>query len=269
MNWVVLSSNCNINYSFLLPITVRAWNKLGYRSIIMLTDGERNWRSHQSKVLNELENTDCLINFVNGLPGYKDWTTVNIIRLYAGCLSLPDDDYIIIGDADLWVLKPSYILNKDNSKLVNLWFSNAFKGKPELQFPMCHVGATVKVWREIMNVNTNTDISDACKKHLDKDLGVGKDNDVFFNEKYFGTKLKLWNENYKSVCQLIPRNLSGPAFPRDRLDRSKWKLERVNECIDAHLPRDPIIRWNMISPLLKIVLNQEDLEWARAYRAKF
>lgn len=265
--WVILSSDCNPVYSFLLPITAKAWQNLGFKPLLMLLGSEYEWESKCPKVLQELKAIgDKLITFIPCLNGYSMWTTANIVRLFPGCMKLPNDDYAIVGDADLWVLKPEYITNRDETKDVHLWYANAFEHQQRQfkQYPMCHVGMNIGTWRKLFRVSDSKSIVDSAQETLDADIGKHKDHDVFYNEKYFAKILAKW-EGYPHRCQFINRKQLRPEFPADRLDRSDWDLSKLDSAIDAHLPRPAINYRDSILPAMKKVLTEEQLAWANDY----
>ena len=264
--WVILSSDKNEQYSFLLPITVRAWQNLGFKPLIMLVGDETEWHNDKScqRVLQALDDIqDKLIVFIPKLDGYNIWTTANIVRLFPGCLNLPDNDYALIGDVDLWVLRPSYINDVQWDKPVHLWYSNAFEQNSKIaQYPMCHVGMTLQTWREVIGV-TVSDIYDTTQRMMDID-GKHSDKDVFFNEKYFAKKLQLW-PGYPDKIQFIPRPEKKPEYPADRLCRTDWNLTQLDTATDTHLPRPPRENRKLIWPVLCKVLTPDQIEWANDY----
>jgi hypothetical protein len=269
--WVILSSNLDLKYAFLLPITAKTWERLGYKSVFMLVGDETEWNNGPFEVvLSELKklvlNGHKLI-FVKQLEGYSVWTTANIIRLYAGCMAIDPEDYAIIGDSDLFVLKSEFILQRDKNKSVNLWYANAFNHTAIPQYPMCHVGSSIKVWREIMNIK-ESDIYTTTLEKMDKAVGRGNDTDTAFNEKFYATTLRNWS-GFPHQCQFITRPEWKPEHPSDRLDRGNWDLSLWGEnTVDAHLPRPALQYWDTISVILDKIC-PEHREWFATYKNKF
>lgn len=261
--WVILSSDRNEQYSFLLPITIKTWQNLGFKPLIMLIGSEHEWNNDPrcQRVLSALaEIPNKMLVFIPKLSGYSIWTTANIVRLFPGCLGIPDDDYALVGDVDLWILRPSYIHDVQWDKPAHLWYSNAFA--TDAQYPMCHVGMTLKTWREVIGIQPS-DIYKTVQKIMNLE-GKGSDSDPFFNEKYFARKLHRWS-GYPSKIQFISRPERKPEYPSDRLCRSNWDLAQLDTATDTHLPRPPKESRGLIWPVLCKVLTPEQVAWVDNY----
>lgn len=262
--WVLFSCTTDERFSFFLPIAVRAWQNLGFSSLLILMGSESEWRDNLStnRVLRALDDTPKSIVFVKPLAGYSMWTTANIVRLFAGCTDLPDDDYVIVSDIDMIILRPSYILDVQWEKAVHLWYSNAFLHTGIMQYPMCHVGMTLRAWRDVMGVGSS-DICSTVQQMMDID-GKGSDDDIFFNERYFARQLHKW-PGFPDKVQFISRPEWKPEYPSDRLCRTNWDITKLDTVTDSHLPRAPRNKRGTIWPVVCKVLTPEQIMWADNY----
>src|SRR5690606_5744916 len=86
--------------------------------------------------------------------GIKDATVSQVVRLYAAAMNVSEDDYIITSDADMFPLSRDHFNQQGmEGDDVHLFYANAYAHmKDSVMYPLCYVGASVRTWRDIMQI---------------------------------------------------------------------------------------------------------------------
>lgn len=283
---VIYSSNENHDYFFYLPLTTLLWKELvNYDPIVLLTGTPKEWLDIPKRKL-ALEKTKQFggdVYFLGNIQNVRSSTLAQVSRLYAGGLVLADDVYVLTSDVDMWPLQKNYFYQQDFQKKLHLYYANAYA--PKIKYPICYMGAYVKVWREIMGLGNpylgddtlyfqkktqytimNSLLTDCITKNLPSTASAWEN--WLFDEELFGKVLQKW-PGFPTQCQMIHRN-GGP--PEGRVDRAGWQFDSLLPThIDAHLVRPGYSgdNWVKIDKLLKALLDEVNYQKAIEYRGQF
>jgi hypothetical protein len=185
----VIFASCTVRYNFYLPLTVRAWRRIGFIPIVLLHTG------YLPQTIGEQvdTNTEFVVKEILAGGGRVEYIQsrktdfmvfVQTARLFAYLLpQMRPQDYIVLGDGDIWPVKPSFFFEplKHQKELYVL----NMPIKPWDQIPICYVMANVTVWEELMALKRPSDdgtddrpaIETATEAHLHKTKTTGDDDD--------------------------------------------------------------------------------------------
>ena len=141
--FVVISSNDNEDYSHYIPIVTEAWNRFGWK-VICLYRGQKEYIPYFTE-------PNILIH-INEISEFRDATIVQVSRLFASCLNLDGEDYVMTSDVDMLPCS-SYWNPSPNEITVYGYDLTDFT-----EFPICYIGMKVKSWREVMNLKSGENI---------------------------------------------------------------------------------------------------------------
>jgi len=109
------------DYAFYLPLTVLAWRRIGFESIIHIIGREDEWKKHPvlNYVLDSLKKLKTSVTFLDAKEGNRMMMAQTSRIFIANMKSYPgrDNDYIITSDADLWPIRRSHYLMRENKSL--------------------------------------------------------------------------------------------------------------------------------------------------------
>jgi len=266
---VVLSTNYDNNYLFFLPLTTFMWKKFGFDSIVYLPQREDINNDLLNFVIkSSMPNIDTTVFFKLN-PSFREDTQVQTVRLLAANSLVHNDEYLLTGDIDMFPLTTMWYGDSLNNEKLNL-YGHDLTGYT--QYPICYVGARAKVWKQLMDIQT-----DDTEKELFKALDSEPKSRSEKWEDYWGVDQDILT---KKVIKFGVANCihykrghdQSTGLPLGRVDRHDW--ERTSKSIikiDAHLLRPGYTdeNFNKILDLMKEVLPNENLDWVVEYRNKF
>ncbi len=193
-------------------------------------------------------------------PEHKQATYSQVVRLYAACWNLPEDEILCTSDCDMGLFKvPQYIsgFTITGTDLV-----------PKGQYPMCYVTAKVKDWRNAFNLNGVT-----YQEALDRLLGEDE------CEHYRGNRWSVDQEQMHKNIWLtqeineIPRSNGQNSFAQHRYDRDdSYILDRLSlDKFDFHMNRPGYEEnnFNIILTILKFHYPNDDFAWLINYTNEY
>ena len=266
-----LENENSYNYVFDLPLTVMAWQRIGFRSIVFITGAESKWQTFPvlKLVYSYLKDLEARVVFIDGKP--ENLVTLSqISRLLACCVNdLNPEDYLITSDSDLWPINADkYELPPGKSLLSTFAFCCGyfnFKGKRYRMLPLANIGARVSTWREIMfgkhKVCLNL-TSAAILDYFAKDFGSlvydkarkGENNLWYLDQHMASVRIEQWIQIYNdtSIVEF------GARLPGDRLDRSFWRPKAVGRLMDTHLLNFlyKTDEWRKVQPVLIVLYGE-------------
>ena len=265
-------SKGNYNYVFYLPLTVRAWRRLGFGTMVILIGTLSEWTASPPLVyaLAEVVRLKAAVVFVKGPRGSAVMLS-QTCRLFAHNIfnTLSDDVNLITSDADWWPLgKDKYVPPKVN--VIRSTDSGCceyvkYKNMTVFMLLMSTIRMTVKIWKEVMNVydsspRTGQQILDYFVRAFgDKALGTGPRGSFtwYLDQRIISARVKIWATiNGEEKVDYIPRNMSA------RVDRNSWVVPpSIKGYNDAHLIRHTykLTNWKKIRPLLKMMYNESEM----------
>ena len=280
----------NGHYVFYPPLTVRAWTRLEYGSLVILVGSYSLWTSSSMTllVLSALVSEGAGIVFVQTSHPDNDVLISQTSRLFAAyifrsCLS--DSDIIFTSDVDLWPLDPQYYINITEQTIASL---NAFccghfsyKNNSIRMLPMANIGMSALTWRKVLPLSVSYKRS---KRYL-----FGADDILLYLAQYFGNMVnrhiikgsKGWYYDQKMISikvdEWVRVHGEGSVQLRhrtkgDRIDRASFHIPpSLKGKSDAHLPLKPSAEWGRLKALLSLMYGKDGLTHAdwyyRAFRA--
>lgn len=255
---VILSYNNNPDYIYFAPLTMWAWNRMGWKPVLMWVDDEGITPYNALVSLH----TPCDFETikVHQVDGYRSDTIAQISRLYAACV-FNRGAYLMTGDIDMIPLS-------------NYW--KPTNGKPTVwghdltgytQFPICYIGMSSEYWIQVMELQLGTDF-------IKRDLAAtpqAKDPDFY---KYWFTDQEVITRRLKKYHPtVINRGQYPNGFARGRIDRGAWTLDH-KEFIDCHMHHQIHHKGNewkfaQTMEMLRKVWPNEDFQWFVDYHSEF
>ena len=263
----VISTDYNDKYLWYLPLTVWAWNKIGYNVICFMPyKNTGNTFMHVSRTLTELPKgfNNVIYNFE--AEEHKAATYCQVSRLLACCIEdLSMQEQLVVSDIDMLFLSKDYI-KPASFGIIDIYGADL---TPNNQFPMCYLSATVQSWRALLK-EKNT-----YQQYLDEIVGSIECQD------FRGCQWSLDQDlihrlitNSETVDYVGHNRTNGQnQFSTKRYDRDDaYILERLNpDTIDYHMNRPGYEDKNFetILTILKYHYPLEDFTWLEIYNQKY
>lgn len=259
--YIILSVDQNEDYVYHLPLCVWTWIKAGFEPIIIFRGAEVPF------VTLALDTCGYDVYHVAEIDGIRNSTIAQSSRLYASAIPFEDHDYLLLGDCDMLALG-----NHWNPGLTNVTvYNHDLTGHTEI--PMCYAGAPVRLWREIMGLNSIS-MNDAIHRDL-ADYPNAKSDDFYkwwgCDQQILTDRLQKYGYDKITFIDRGPSDLHG--YARGRVDRAPggWRFD-LPELIDAHLIQQVHHRQERVQnvlDLLKHVWPAEDWTWWLNYTEEF
>lgn len=266
----VISSTNDSLYSFFIPITAWCWNKLGVRSLVFVP----LYRNKQMDLA--LETAKDWITFLPfEAPEHKQATYAQCARLYAACLGLPEDEYLITSDVDMAVFKiPIDNFIEDRFTILGTDLV------PNGQYPVCYCGATVKGWRETFKLyygalsGKEDSLAELKVKSYQQCLDelLGHIEAEHFRGNFFSKdQEELYNKISKTDRVELPRSNGENQFATKRLDRDdSYIFERQTvDVIDYHMNRPGFECTEIVLTIFQKIYPNENFDWIRNYTEQY
>ncbi len=113
--YVVISTDCNKEYSNLIPLTCYSWEKIGYTPIVI--EVARNTASDfelPTRNMQDFLERSAIVT-IEGIDGIKDGSVAQISRLFISCISpfIGENDIIVTSDSDMVIAKDIFTEDGD------------------------------------------------------------------------------------------------------------------------------------------------------------
>lgn len=296
VNYVVFGSNTpngesyrSYDYAFNLPLTALAWERIGFRSVVLIIGSRCEWENDPalSTILSHLEGRQTTIIFIASPTDQRSKLSQTARPFAVNLPGFPgkDNDYLITSDSDLWPLRKEHYIPRPNKNLVLVhsqccgFFQWNNKSYP--MYPMSNIGATVATWRQAMNDNHSIAYdADTILNYLEDVFGemsrgpliVGQPT-WYMDQRVTSIRLTEWMEKYgdKSVYRVSDVGFS-------RLDRNYWNVATMSQAnfslkFDTHLPLRMYLpaNWDKMRPLLYLMYGRDSWQakWSDEYARKF
>ena len=268
----VIATDYQDKYLWYLPLTVWAWNKIGYNVICFmpnLRNDSSHFKSHyDSKKL--VENTiidnklNCTAVHFDSVKE-KEATYCQVSRLMACCLDINIHEQLVVSDIDMLFLSKDYI-KPASWAIIDIYGADLV---PPNQFPMCYLSGTVQTWRALLKEKKT------YQQWLDDTVGVIECQDFRGNQWSLdqGLIYKLLKESETVDYIQHNRAKEGTQFSTRRYDRDdSYILDRLSpDTIDYHMNRPGYEEKNfqIILTILKYHYPQEDFSWLVNYTNEY
>jgi hypothetical protein len=292
-----LNTHRGFDYAFYLPLTVLAWQRIGFESIIVIIGEKSEWQSHPIlyHVLDTLERLPvATVLFMSGKIENRMMLSQVVRICVANMNRFPgrSSDFVMTTDSDMWPLrKQHFYLPKGVNRSIILLHSDSFGpfnfgDRSYKMLDMMNVGASAATWREIMNGNSSIAVelndSENILDYFQQVFGqqarkpvVFASDNWYMDQKMMSIRIDEWinrqNSTEDSVYKVSDDGLS-------RIDRSSWNPSNFQPSsfgsyYDAHLILDGFMpeRWRTIQLLLHLMYdeNSTQYEFCNRYATKF
>ena len=178
---------------------------------------------------------------------------ITAARRYAAAMMFEPADYVMIGDADMLMLRADY-LQINRAKRFGSWGVDFFKHSLD-RWPSCYQGALSSVWREIMRPASD-DIAAETIMHMVRTCPVVDDRgEKWCCETGFGVELRNWSGypdaiqketrgQYTYMGRLDYRHMYTPINPIDYHIRQEWVKDAAWSCLHTHAVQIPEPVWS-------------------------
>ena len=281
-------SHRQYDYAFYLPLTVLAWDRIGFKSIVIIVGRRIEWSAHPllSHILLHLEAAQANIIFLNATDdnGRMLSQTARLFAANMKELAHKNEEYLITSDSVLWPFREAHYTPEPLKKLIlvhsHCCGSFPFRNRSYRMIPMSNIGATAATWREIMNDNRPiAHDAESILNYYQQDFGpkvrqkvVYASDDWYLDQKMVSIRVQQWIDSHSSdlVFEKSDANFS-------RIDRPNWNLDGLDQFTlrnyyDAHLPVNGYVPhvWKTIRPLIHSMYNNSwQISWCESYATEF
>jgi len=263
----VISTDYNDKYLWYLPLTVWAWNKIGYDVICFVPNMAFKEESPKLDLINKICDEQMLMvkNYAFKAEEHKAATYCQVSRLLACCIDLPEQEQLVVSDIDMLFFPKDYI-KPASWAIIDIYGIDLV---PANQFPMCYLSGTVQTWRALWGKQKT------YQEYLDEIVGAIECQD------FRGCQWSLDQDlihrlitNSETVDYVGHNRTNGQnQFSTKRYDRDDaYILERLNpDTIDFHMCRPGFEEknFNIILTILKYHYPLDDFTWLINYTNEY
>nr|CAH0102665.1 unnamed protein product [Daphnia galeata] len=278
------------DYAYNVPLTALAWERIGFKSIVLIIGSRCEWENDPtlSLILSRLEERSGIAIFVKTSLNYRS-TISQMARIFVtNFKEFPgkESDYLITSDADLWPIRKEHFIPHSNMDIVLVHGECCGEFKMNNKFysmyPMSNIGATVSIWRQLMNENHSIAYdSESILNYLQDVFGeISWSSDIvgretwYMDQRLISIRIAEWMELHgqNSVYRVSDKGFS-------RADRASWaEVEKLSSeqflsKFDSHLPRKGYLpkQQAKIKPLIDFMYGNNSLEskWIHKYNQEF
>lgn len=266
---VTIGANEIRDYEFLAPLSALIWrDRIGFHPIVLLIPSSTGPLQRRTlTAIDALREHDISSKVVQPVIEWETGRTAQQCRELVGCLDLPDNDWAMPADADLWPIKKEfYQQHQIHDGRVVSYYSN---GDHYQTLPTCHVTMQLHKWRQLYGVQAGDDITAAVKRNCDAWLPTRR-------WQIWNHGMAMWMADQAIVSEKVEAlpekyiRIERPGHPPvDRIDRGNWQ-PLTDLIVDAHLlrPSDQEPHWSKVRELFSKLVPQY-LSWADDYRARY
>ena len=253
----ILGGERSMNYAFDVPLSVLAWRRIGFASLVIITGdpGRCGNVTKAAYVMDTLRGMDDVVLLIIKNVNVNYTVTISqISRLFAVSLIQDggdpvtwDNTYLVTADADIWPIATEEafslppgkdILHGDGGPvfIVNI--------TAPMHAPISYIGMKVNTWRDVMTRSgqlrlprTTTDIMDYVKGIFGAGCCIGRlvrhsGEDWGVDQSTISLRLYEWKleSNRSQRVHVYHRD-----FNRDRVERAWWDGHTIEGRVDAHL----------------------------------
>lgn len=280
----------SFDYAYNLPLTALAWERIGYKSIVLIIGSRCEWENDPALrlILARLEERRGTTIFIASPLEYRQ-TLSQAARIFvANMKEFPgnDNDYLITTDADLWPLRKEHYIPDPNMDVMLLHWgccgNFTMNNRTYTMYMMSNIGATVAVWRDVINTNHSFAFdTESILDYLEEMFGDQARSPVIVGEERWYMDQKLVTVRFTEWIEKHGENtvyrVSDEGFYR--VDRSRWSEvdslvpENFTHRFDAHLPSKGYlpIQQSRMEPLIHLMYgkNSWETKWVEKYNQEF
>ena len=282
----------SMNYAFDLPLSVRAWHRVGYDCIVLIINDPWTCKKDSKvRVLMEtlLDMDGMVLLILNGTQKHSI-STSQVSRLLVPYLMQDggdpvvwNDTYVVAADADIWPLGHGFFDLPPGKEVLH--GKMAMHGR-EIFMPLTYIGMKVKTWIEVMSVNgtlrlprkseevityLHSMFGKRCCTNIRHGVGPGWGMDQHLASRRVH-QWKVMNKKQDRVY-VYPRTRLGKFWWTDCYDRDDWKeLHNLTGYRDSHVLQYNYKSevWPRMRPLLSLMYpDNGTLAWCEQYADSF
>lgn len=275
--------NNDHNCAFYLPLTALAWERYGYRSVVLIAGHRDVWEKDPTLniTLKFLELRDAVVIFVE-TPDTGVATMSKVLPLFAANIhNFADSDYLISVGWNQWpLIQEIFLLPKEKDVLLvnyNCCGSIQWRKEKHVALSLVNIGTSAQKWREIIQTGNEVapDSLEDMLQYLKKEFGGsaygGSIIEWNMGEVLASVKFGQWlQRNGSEQVVLVPRDVKN-----DRIggDENNWKvpnpISKNDSILVNHGYREQA--WSKIRPLLWQMYGKGSPphRWCEEYVIKF
>jgi hypothetical protein len=278
------------DFAYNLPLTALAWGRIGFKSIAIIIGYRCEWENDPALrlILSRLEERQGTAIFLESPLEYRRALSQTARIFVTNLKEFPgkERDYLITSDADLWPLRKEHFIPHPDMDIVLVHWGCCgefeMHNKSYSIYPMSNIGATVSIWRQIMNDNHSIAydsesildyLSDVFGERARKPVVVGED-EWYMDQQLVSIRLAEWMDvhGHSTVYRVSDKGFS-------RVDRGIWTevkkfdAKKFMTKYDSHLPVKGYlpIQQTKIKPLIDLMYGTDSWEskWIEKYNQDF
>lgn len=269
MRYVINTANHIDTYLFFMPIACMIWKHvIGYEPIAIFAGNESSWKKNdkQSFVIGETKKFAKVHFIPPSINKVKPSTIAQVSRLYASSIPwLNEDDYLIISDVDTFPIDADWLNSQDYGIDFHIW--NGYVFKNQNRFAMCHLGGSVKVWREMMDIKP-VGMTKVLKANLDKYRDGWRYDELLATEKILSWN--GWPDRVQFVDDSYESGKPTPVIYRGDRNENIYP-GTISGYVEAHVWRPGFFehKWENNLAFLSHLCDQSDVEYVEKYREQY
>ena len=282
----------SLNYMFDLPLTTLAWERIGFKSLVILVADNMDVMTNK-KVLYIMSTLFQLQAVVVVMQSHKNFAVMisQVSRLFVPYLvdsrciddmTSWEDTYVVTSDADLWPLdKNIYIFPDNNTDVLclNAHCCGDFlhHERSYSMIPIGNIGMRIRTWRSVTRRRGFVPLGvDGMITYFSREFGTvatsaiekGENLGWFMDQQMISILISDWSrrENRASRVNYVRRDVG-----RDRIDRSAWRPYTIDGAVDAHILESGYqpITWHRLEALLVLMYDTPLFTWCTQYARTF
>ncbi len=262
--FVIISTNSHPDYLYYLPIVTQAWNKLGYKTICLLLDDNKDITEFVLKYVDSNLNTIVNLFPISSIPNSS---LVQVSRLFVSCLNNIDPhDLVITSDIDMIPLSSEYFDKIENNYIFNILDAGEVN---YTRHKICYVAARKKHWIELFDIKTsdiNLELNNFFKDR------INLDQEYYWNIDELFLFEKLSNSKYYPFSNFIDRGNNILNLRNYRIDRANIPYTKTlypNKAYDCHSIREPYNNFSILKDILKYIFSEEEINKIKNFNTDF
>ena len=244
---VVLSTTNNADYKFYIPYQEKAWNNLGWKVCIIITNDVDISTLNLPIKTNGINKLETTIITLPDIPELRKETIAQAGRLYAANY-FPDDMLLMTCDMDLIPLADYWHPGQDDITVYGhdlTWRSF---------YPMGYIAMNVANWKKYMNLNGKIR-EEIIRDAKEIEIAYMPDWNQWWNHDWTLITKRL--KPFEKQITFIDRGqieIAGATLAKGRIDRYNWEAtqNQPEPFIDMHCENNNTQHPVKLEPFLKV-----------------
>lgn len=269
------------SFVFLLPLTILAWKRVGFESVVIIVGWRDEWNSDPlySDVITTCYKLGAVLIFLES----KQENIVmisQVSRLFAANILKKkfqdqpgiNDVYLLTTDSDIWPINGSIYQLPDSFNILTLNSDCCppftHRNVKYRMFPMTNIGARIRTWGKLTETNgtkpANTiDILSMFHQEFGsvavQPVVKGENVGWYLDQQMISIRIDKYVRHNINEVKYVPRHTRN-----DRIDRSNWSVKSgIKGKVDSHLLLNTFTPsvWPRVVELLKLLYGEKSAEF--------